>query len=801
MIQDITYAWRLMLRAKAFALIAILTLSLGIGATTAVFSIVNGVLLRPLPYRNPERLVDVLDQSIREKGLNKLFAVYPDYREYKEHSRSFEELAAATWAVKSPILTGHGAAQSVLAIPVSASFFRLLGVGPKLGRTFEPADEKSDCSVVLSNAFWASELSADPRAVGQSILLDHKSCAVLGVMPASFAFYPAAARLWMLIPPDRSGLDRFPVVMFGRLKPGVTPAQAQAELSAIHAAVHAGDARRDFGPAVGFLQEELTWLAGRNLRTTLWILLGAVALVLLIACVNVANLLLGRSLMRGRELAVRAALGGGRLRLFRQLLTEGLLLGLLGGAGGVGVAFGMARYFRSVNPVELPVGAVVQIDYSVLAFTLSISILTALLFGAAPAWKATRADLNSELKSGGRGSVRAGGVGRTMVAVEMALSVVLLCGAGLLMQSVMRMESADLGFDGSRLVSASIGLPEERYRSADSRIAAYQKLRQGVAELPGVEAAAITSSLPPTGAGTDTLQIFGNLKPAKLLRHDVIQAWIDPDYFRTLGSRIINGRVFDAHDSKDGAAVAIVDEALARAYFPNANPIGQRIQIGGEKSPWVMVVGVAPTEKRTTVYHEMQWVAEPTVFRPLTQGPLADMTLVLRTRNEDMPIADALRRTAAAIDPGVVIGNVRTMRQQVSTYLAYPRFRAVVFGAFAAFALLLAMVGLHGVLGQLVSQRTREIGVRMALGASPQDVARMVARQAGAPVLAGLAIGIGCALLLSRFLASMLYSVTPQDPVTLACVSMTLLAAAAVAMALPARRAARTDPMVALRQE
>jgi putative ABC transport system permease protein len=798
--QDIRYAWRLLFRSKAFALIAVLTLSLGIGATTAVFSIVNGVLLRPLPYRNPDRLVSVINQSLHERGLNKLFATYPDYREYKRHSHSFEELAAATWAAKSPILTGHGAARTVTAIPVTASLFDLLGAKARVGRTFEAADETRGCSVVLSNAYWSSAFGGDPRVAGQSIVLDDKDCMVLGVMPASFAFYPPPTQLWTLITPDRPDLDKLLVMMFGRLRAGVTPAQAQAELSGIHAAAHRGDEGRDFGPSVSFLRDQFTWLAARNVRTTLWILLGAVTLVLLIACANVANLLLGRSMMRGRELAVRAALGGGRARLFRQLLTEGLVLAVLGGAGGVWIAFGALRYFRAVNPVELPVGTEVSIDGAVLAFTLLLSGVTALLFGAAPAWKASRADLNIALKSGGRGTVRGGGLGRVMVAAEMALSVVLLAGAGLLMESVLRMGSVDLGYPAGGLVSAGVVLPDSSYRDADARVRFYRELRQSVAALPGVEAAALTSVLPPRNAGTNTLQVFGKLKPAELLRHDVIQVWIDPEYFRTLETRVIAGRAFDAHDGKDGA-VAIVDEALAREYFPDGNAVGARIQIAGERSPWLMVVGVAPTEKRTTVYQEMQWVDQATVFRPLTQGLSGEVTLLARLSREGLPIAGALRKAAADIDAGVAIGEIRNMRQELGAYLAYPRFRAVVFGAFAAFALLLAAVGLNGVLGQLVSQRTQEIGVRMALGARPADVAYLVARQGGVPVVAGLAMGIGCVLALGRVLASVLYGVKAEDAVTLACVCGVLGAAAAVAMAAPARRAVRVDPVVALRDE
>jgi putative ABC transport system permease protein len=302
-------------------------------------------------------------------------------------------------------------------------------------------------------------------------------------------------------------------------------------------------------------------------------------------------------------------------------------------------------------------------------------------------------------------------------------------------------------------------------------------------------------------SGTDTLQVFGQLKPDGLLRHDVMQAWIDPDYFRTLGTRIDAGRAFDAHDVKDSAAVAIVDEELAHEYFPNVNPIGRRIQIASGMSPWLVVIGVAAAQKHTTVYREMQWVAQPTVFRPITQGLSADLTLVARVNSEDLPFGAALRKIAASIDSGMAVGDVKTMRQQLGVYLAYPRFRAVVLGGFAAFALMLAMVGLHGVLGQMVSQRTQEIGVRMALGARPADVARMVARQGGAPVLAGLAIGMAVTLWLGRFLASLLYGVEPQDPATPAAVCLLLLTVAGVAMVRPARRAARIDPMAALRQE
>jgi putative ABC transport system permease protein len=408
MFQDLRYSMRLLLRAKGFTLVAALTLALGIGLSTAVFSIVNGALLRPLPYRDSGRLVEILDRALQERGNNKLFATYADYREFARHARTLESVAAVTWAVKSPILTGHGGARGVTAIPVSASFFDVLGAHAQLGRTFLAADEAGACAVVLSHAFWVSAFGGGAGALGQSIALDGKPCAIVGVMSKQFAFYPGAAQLWTLILPGDRDAETTLAIGIGRLKPGVTIEQAQADLAGLFAALHTNDEWRDFGPAVDGLQRELKWLAGRNLETTLWILLAAVGFVLLIACVNVANLLLGRAMARGREFAVRVALGGGRGRLFRQLLAEALPLAILGGAMGVWMAYGLVRYFQSVNPVELPVGASIAIDWRVLLFALAASAMAALTAGTAPAWKAARADLSLALKNAGRGAVRGG---------------------------------------------------------------------------------------------------------------------------------------------------------------------------------------------------------------------------------------------------------------------------------------------------------------------------------------------------------------------------------------------------------
>ncbi len=806
--RDLRYAARLLRESPAFTVVAILTLALGIGANTAVFSIIDGTLLRPLPYRDPQRLVAVWDRSVREARLAKIFASYDDFVDWKRHSQSFDELAAATWATADahPIMTGRGPARKVLAIPVSSSLFALLGVHAALGRTFTSDDLAHGCSVVLSHAFWSGALGADPHLVGQTIALDRRSCRVLGVAPADFSFYPAATEMWRLITPDfPTPLNTLVVGVFGRLKPGITRQRAQAELVALHDALHRSDGKEpDFAPAVYDLQGEFTWMAGRNLRTTLWILLGAVGMVLLIACVNVANLLLGRSFVRARELAVRAALGGGRARLLQQLLTEGLLLAMLGGALGIAVAFAALDYFRAANPVEMPVGARVEMNTPVLAFTLAASCLTALLFGFAPAWRGSAVSLSDALKSGGRG-VFAGRnrLARALVAGEVALSVVLLAGAALLIESVARMGSAPLGFQPDGLLTTAVFLPPGRYADQPARVRRYEQIRSRVAALPGVERVALAYSLPPHDGGNLALEVFG--RPVEKGRevHDVALKSITPDYFATLGSSLRRGRVFNGHDRLDSEPVAIIDDALARQYFPHSDPLDQRVRTndGRTRQPWATIVGIVETQKRTIVYQEMNWIDTPTLFRPLAQDSPLAVSLAIRTGAGAIPMGVAIRREVSGLDSEIVVAGVEPMRRIIATYLSYPRFRAILLGGFGLFALLLAAVGLHGVLGQFVAQRTQEIGVRLALGAQPADIQRLVCRYAGLPVLAGLLVGLASAGLLGRVISGLLYGVRPRDPVTLAAVSFMLLLAAALAIALPARRATRTDPVDALRQE
>jgi predicted permease len=803
-LHDLRFSRRLLSKSPGFTVVAVLTLALGIGANTAVFSIINGVLLRPLPYRDPERLVDVLDESGRESRLAKLFDSYRDYREYRQHAQTLGGVAAATWAVRGSIFSGHGATRRLTSIPVSENFFAVLGASAARGRTFSREDVGRSCSLVLSNGFWQGEFGGDPAVVGRSLSLDQRACTVVGVMPASFAFYPGAAQLWSLMPADLP--DTQPVFILGRMKQGIARPQTESELKALHRAIHSGDSlERELAPVVDDLQEEFTWLAGRNLRMTLWALLASVALVLVIACLNVAGLLLGRGFARGRELAIRAALGGGRSRLVRQLLTEGLLLSAVGGGLGLFGADAALRAFRVANPVELPVGTEIGVSWPVLMFSVCISATATLLFGLAPAWRASHVDLIEALKSGGRGGVLGGGrhrMAKLLVAGEVALSVILLAGAGLLLESVARMGAAPLGFAPARLYATGLTLPSDRYKASDDRARFYDQLQTEVAAMPGVESVAISSALPPNGTGNLPLDILGRPVPPEHAMHDVGQQWTSAGYFHALGASLQRGRAFDARDRFDAQPVAIVDEALAREYFPNMDPIGQKIRVGdNRRAPWLTIVGIAATTKRATVYREMSWVESATVYRPLMQETPETVSIVVRTGNDRAPVASAIQSAVASLDSEVAVGQAEAIEQNIAKVLAYPKFRAVVLSAFAGFALLLAALGLHGVLSQLVTQRTQEIGVRMALGAQQRDVFSMVLRQGGAPVVAGLACGLGVTLGLTRFLEAFLYGVRPRDPITMAAVSLALLLVAVCAILRPARRAAHTHPMAALREE
>jgi putative ABC transport system permease protein len=799
--QDLLFATRAFLKRPGFTAVAVLTLALGIGATTAVFSIVDAVLLRPLPYKNPDRLVAVWITSTREKGLAKLFPIHADYQEFRRNSRTLDTVSAATWATNTGrVLTGYGPARSVLTIPATPSFFDTLGVSAAIGRTFTSDDEARGCSIVLAHKFWTSALAADASIIGKALTLDQKPCTVLGVMPERFGFYPTATQAWVLLGPNfQPDQSHMLVGIFARLKPGVTLAQAAAELGSLFRAIHKDAETRDFEPVVNNLHGEFTFLAGRTLRTTLVLVFAAVSLVLLIACLNVANLLLGRLSERRREFAVRAALGSGQGRLVRQVLTESLLLSGLGAAIGIAIAYAVVRYFRVANPIELSVGADVTVSSVVLGFSVVLSIATTLVFGLLPALRASRVDLTQHLKTGGRGSIQGRfSLAKTVIAVEMALSFLLLIGAGLFMTSALRMGSEPLGFNPDRVLTTRVSLPDFRYSTDAQRMQFYDRLLEGLENLPDVSGVTLASKVPSEAGGNQTLEIRGRPIDAGSAIHDVGADAVSPAFFDVLNIPVRRGRAFHSQDREHSQPVVLVNEDLAKKYFPHQDPLGQQIRIPGGQMPWLTIIGVVGNLKHTELMNEMTWVETPILYRPLAQEPRRAIQIAIRASPE---VAKLMQRQIAAVDPSIPVDDAEALSSRLSKKLAYPRFRATVLAFFALSALILSAVGLHGVLSQLVAQRIPEFGVRKAIGAQTHDLLFLIARQGGLPVLSGLAAGICCTLAFSRVLANLLYGIQPADPAALAIVSVALLVVAGLGIMLPAIRAARVDPMIALRDE
>jgi predicted permease len=808
-VQDVRFGLRMLANKPGFTAVAVIVLALGIGANAAIFTIVDAVLLRPLPYRHSDRLTVIWQSDTAHRKTGAVFDTYREFEEWQAYSHSFEKLAAASWANAQETLLWHGERQEVLAIPASVDFFSLLGVQAAQGRTFAPADPENPCTVVLAHRFWQSRLSGQSGLVGGTLTLGQKSCRVVGIMPEDFSFFPKQTNLWTLITPA-SNYTKHPwewnVGVFGLLKPGVSRASAEAELTALQKRIiHESPEweRLNFLPDVLDLQWEFNWLTGRNLQTSLILLFAAVVVVLLIACLNVANLLLGRALERQKELAVRAALGSGRARLIRQLLTESVLLSLCGAAVGILIAFGCIRYIRTASPVDLPPGNPVAVDGQVLLFTTVLAVLTGLLFGIIPAWKASRLDLNEALKessrglSGGAMSHRAG---RALVVAEVALSLVLLAWAGLLIESVARLSSTHLGFRPDHLLTTHLNLRSTTYPKPQQGLRFYEQFLRDASALPGVEGVALS---PAFAAGGNPLAVEGKPSIATPVGPTVSEQSVSVGYFRVMGIPVLLGREFDSSDRENSLAVAVVNQALAREFFPNESPIGHRIRLGNPEDgkPWLTIVGVVGNVKSTTVFKEMGYVEDPTVYRPLVQDPVSRVSVFVRTAAQPPALAPALRREITNLDPLLPSPDVQTMEQWLAQFRSQPRLRATLFSIFAGLALLLAVVGIYGVVSQSVAQRTHEIGLRMALGARQTDVLRLVVSRGLTHALAGAAIGAIAALASGRFLSSLLYGVSPGDPATFAAVSAILTTVALIACYIPARRASKVDPMVALRYE
>jgi predicted permease len=803
MLQDIRFGIRLMLRSPLATIVIVLTLSLGIGATTAVFGIVQAVLLRPLPYHDPERLVAIWDGHIREANLAKVFASLDDFTLWRDQAKSFDKIGAATWATGGRIVKGAGPATQALAIPASVEFFDVLGVPAARGRTFTHDDRGRGCTIVLAHRFWQNTLHGSPAIVGRGLTLDDEACTVVGVMPPQFEFYPKAADMWTLLA-DGDPRTRGGVGVFGRLKPGVSVAVAQTELRSLHQATSVADHRATFAPTVYPMQSEFTWLSSRTLRQTLLVLLASVGCVLLIACVNVANLLLGRSLDRQRELAVRAAIGGGQSRLLQQLLTESFLLAALGGALGILLAALATDAFRAVNAIELPPGTEIAIDGRVLAVAAMLTLSTVILFGLTPAWRGSRVELATMLRS-----VRAAGdsrrrrlLGEALIVIEVACSVMLVVAAGLLVESLLRLSRAPLGFDPNGLLTMTVRLPKSDYAESRQRAQVYDQLAQTVSSIPGVDDIAIARDVPAT-SGNNVLTVEGR-PPVTFAQAvpDVGQDSVSEAYFQTLRIPVRTGRTFESGDREGSLPVAIVNDALVRAYFANESPLGTRVKLGPETaSPWMTIVGVVGSVKGSNLYQEMAWTEMPTLYRAIHQARPTEVSLIIRSSGQLSGIASTVQQRIAALRPNVAVGDARRMTDRLSESLAYPRLRAVLLSGFAALALLLAAMGLYGVQSQLVARRRQEIGVRVALGASRSTIVRLVMGNVMKLTTVGLVIGLLIAAWLGRVIAAMAYGTRATDPTLVALASFCLLLATAVAAYVPTRRALRIEPVSVLRDE
>jgi len=816
LIQDLRYGLRMLLKKPGFTVVAIITLSLGIGANTAIFSVVNAVLLRPLPYQQPERLVAMWESNKRRlEGKGSMS--YPNFYDVRAQNQSFERLAS--YYTNNVALTGIATPVNLRSAVVSADLFALLGNKPEQGRWFLPEEGKPGGSTgraaIISHGLWQRQFSRDRNIIGRSIVLNGKPYNIVGVMPAGFQF-PIEAdpiELWVTSAIDGEKSDpkeraqdeqrgsHF-LSAVGRLKPGVTIEQAQADVSLIADKLEKQypDTNTQHGVLLVPYHNDLV----ADYRTALWIILGAVACVLLIACANVANLLLARATARYKEIAVRAALGANRWRVIRQLLTESLVLSLIGGVLGLLLAWWGTEALVRLIPADLPRLSEIGIDAPVFGFTLLMSAVTGVVFGLAPALQASKIELTEAMKEGGRAAGTGGGRARlrnSLVVAEIALAMVLLVSAGLLLKTFRKLQQVDLGFNTNHVLTASVEIPESRYPKPEQAATFYKSLVEKVRTLPGVESASAVIPQPLSG---DTFIISFDVEGRNIPKGDQPSAHfraVSTDYFSTMKIPVLSGRDFTERDDEKSPPVIIINEAFAQKHFPGENPIGKHLKPGISlegPTQWREIVGVVKNVKhRQSLTRDY----EPEYYFPHAQMPIGSMSLVIRTKNEPTGLAGVIQRAVNSLDKDVPVYRIKTLDQYLGTAVAQPKFNAMLLSLFAGLALLLTAVGLYGVMAYSVAQRTQEIGVRIALGAQTQDVMKMVLRHGLTLAVIGLLIGAGAALALTRLMAGLLYGVTPTDATTFLLIALMLTLVALLACYLPARRAAKVDPMVALRYE
>ncbi len=800
--QDIRYAFRMMVKNPGFTSVAVLTLALGIGANSAIFSVVNGVLLKPLPFKDPSRLAIVRNENFKEGG--KLDPIsFPNYEDIRNQSQSFDEMTAIT-PVWNFGLTGDGEPEHVTGFWVSASFFDLLGVRPILGRAFQESEDKpgKEDLALISHSLWLRHFGADPNVCGKTITLDSRKTTIIGVMPGGFHFLEDVD-LWLplqlnpVIPRGRA--VRFLTVV-GHLAPGASFDQAGTEVATITRQLEQQypEINTGLGGNVVSLHKEITG----KVRPALLVLFGVVGFVLLIACANLANLLVARAAAREKEIAVRTALGASRLRLIRQFLTESVTLSLVGGAAGLLLSLWGVSLLRALSPKNLPRLDEIVIDSQVLGFTLIISLLTGIIFGLAPAMQFSKSSLTESLKEGGRTSF-ASGRGRLrslLVVSEVALALVLLIGAGLMIRSFSRLLQVNPGFNQENLLTMQIMLPEqEQYRQSARRAAFYDQLFERIASLPGVQAVGGTTRLPLGNMDgvTTTLEIEGQPVPEGE-RPEVEFRRVSKDYFQAMGIPLKEGRVFEERDLPDSPRVGLVTESAARRFWPGEDPLGKRIRFFGDpNAPWWTIVGVVGDVN----HFGLDVAARPEVYMYFKQGPPVSPFIAIRTTGDPSALVSNVRQQMLGLEKELTIYNVAPMTDLISESVSDRRFNMLLVAMFSAIALILASIGIYGVISYSVRQRTHEIGVRMALGAKTGDILRLVVGQGMALILTGILSGLAASYALTRVMSSLLFGVSATDPMTFVMVPMILTGVALAACFVPARRATRIDPMEALRYE
>jgi putative ABC transport system permease protein len=801
MINDLRYALRQLIKAPSFTAIAILTLALGIGACSAIFSVVNVVLLQPLDYPEADRIV-----AIRETNLPQFpeFSVSPpNYIDWEKQTKSYEHIAAYGGAQLN--LTGEGEPQRLVGVKATAHYFDVYGVKPVLGRMLLPEEDAPGKNhvVVLSYPFWQRVFGGARDVVGREVQLNGEPYNVVGVAPLGFGLASKVdAWIPMAFKPEDTANDArggHYINVVGRLKPGMTVAQARAELEVI--ASQLAKQYPDSNKGWGILMMALQDYSVRDVKPVLYTLLGAVGCVLLIACANLANLLLARATARHREISIRAALGASRARLMRQLLTESVVLSLFGGVAGLLLARWGLDALLALAPTSLPRITEIHLDSRVLLFSLALSVVTGLVFGIAPAWLAARADVNEALKQGSRGSTEGGARGRlrsALVVLEVTFALMLLGGAGLLARSFMQLAHVDPGFNPENATLLRLSLPQKKYELPEQQTAFVNALLDRVKALPGVQAAGVTHAMPLVGDYVLGFNIEGRpaIAPSDLPSTNYYA--VTPNYFRAMGIRLVRGRTFTPQDDAKAPRVAIINETMARQHFPNEDPIGKRINITTSgPDTWREIIGIVGDIKQ----YGVDKATSAQSYEPFAQVPFSSLNVVVRTNGSPAALLGALRPTVYAVDKDQPVGAIRPLEEIVADSIARQRFAMTLLTVFSLVALVIAAVGIYGVMAYSVVQRTGEFGIRMALGAQQRDVLRLVLTQGGKLIGLGLIIGLAATLAASRAMGSMLFNTSAQDPLTLCTITLLLGAVALVACLLPANRATKVNPIEALRTE